>query len=63
VLGECVVPGRVELEGVGEGSARAEVQMNESCEFNLPPVPEGSYKLLLRLPDGDVSVPELDLRD
>jgi hypothetical protein len=61
VLGECV-GGSVEIEGVGGDAARAEAALNELCEFSLPPVPEGSYNLLLRLPGADVQLPELDLK-
>jgi hypothetical protein len=50
----------VEIEG--DDGARARAALNELCEFTLPPVPEGSYKLLLRLPGAEVQIPELDLR-
>jgi hypothetical protein len=64
ILGECD-GGRVEIENVatggGEGdSARAD--LNELCEFTLPPVPSGSYKLRLHINDMEVEVPELQLR-
>jgi len=62
VLGECA-GGSVEIEGAGADPARAEAALNELCEFSLPPVPEGSYNLLLRLPGVEVQIPELDLRD
>ena len=61
VLGECA-GGSVEIEGVGADAARLEAALNESCEFSLPPVPEGGYNLLLRLPGAEVQIPELDLR-
>ena len=61
VLGECA-GGSVEIEGAGETAARFEVALSELCEFSLPPVSDGSYKLLLRLPGAEVQIPELDLR-
>jgi len=61
VLGECA-GGSVEIEGAGDDPARAEAPLNELCEFSLPPIPEGSYNLLLRLPGAEVQIPQLDLR-
>lgn len=58
VLGECS-GGRVSLKGA-ETDAVAE--LNELCEFTLPPVPAGSYTLLLQLSEMEVEVPELQLR-
>ena len=52
----------MEIEGVGADAARFEAASNELCEFSLPPIPEGSYNLLLRLPVAEVQIPELDLR-
>jgi hypothetical protein len=60
VLGaECVGGGQVELQGANQTS-RAE--LNDQCEFRLPPVPAGSYQLRLRLADAEVEVPELELK-
>ncbi|HEX8852479.1 MAG TPA: hypothetical protein VF754_03280, partial [Pyrinomonadaceae bacterium] len=63
ILGECD-GGRVEIESVADSgeaqSARAD--LNEMCEFTLPPVPSGSYKLRLHFNDLEVEVPELQLR-
>jgi hypothetical protein len=59
VLGSQCAGGQVELEGSGLTS-RAE--LNEQCEFRLPPVPAGSYQLRLRLGLTEVEVPELELR-
>lgn len=58
VLGECA-GGHVELKGA---DAEAAADLNELCEFSLPPVPSGSYTLRLRLNDVEVEVPELQLR-
>ncbi|HEV2914262.1 MAG TPA: hypothetical protein VGX92_13375 [Pyrinomonadaceae bacterium] len=58
VLGQCA-GGEVKLEGE---AGRAAVQLNELCEFTLPPVPMGRYTLQLHLNDVEVEVPELDLK-
>ncbi len=54
VLGECA-GGRVEIAG-GDS-----VELNELCEFALPPLSAGSYKLLLRLQGAEVEIPEIHL--
>lgn len=51
--GEVVVDG----EGISESS-----RLNDSCEFSLPAVPPGEYRLRLRLSDIEVEVPRLELR-
>lgn len=58
VLGQCT-GGQVSLKGEA-GVAAAE--MNNLCEFTLPPVPAGRYTLQLRLTDVEVEVPDLDLK-
>ncbi|HEY0407397.1 MAG TPA: hypothetical protein VGC89_16815 [Pyrinomonadaceae bacterium] len=60
VLGECG-GGRVELED-NTASVAAAVELNELCEFTLPAVASGSYKLRLRLNDVEVEIPELQLK-
>ena len=55
---ECA-GGRIELEG-HSGVARAE--LSDQCEFNLPPVPAGSYTFRLLLTGTVVEIPELELR-
>ncbi|HEX5707183.1 MAG TPA: hypothetical protein VFX96_07800 [Pyrinomonadaceae bacterium] len=60
VLGDCAGVGRVRVESVA-GDARAETELSELCEFTLAPVPEGVYRLRLRLGDAEIEVPELDL--
>lgn len=57
VLGECA-GGRARLEGA---AAETTAELNELCEFTLPPVPPGSYTLRLRLNEVEVEVPELRL--
>jgi hypothetical protein len=59
LLGENCEPGEVTLEGEA-GSAVA--SLNELCEFTLPPVPAGKYKLFLRLGSIEVEVPGIDLK-
>lgn len=59
VLGDVCVGGQVELEGEPD---RAQVDLNDQCEFKLPPVPTGSYNLRLRLTGAEVEIPQLELR-
>lgn len=61
VLGECA-GGRVEVEGSGGETRESAAELNDLCEFTLPPVPAGSYTLLLHLSGVDVQVPDIDLR-
>jgi anti-sigma factor RsiW len=60
VLGPCA-GGEVELGEAGQ-AATSSAALNDLCEFTLPPVPEGSYALRLRLGNMEVEIPELDLR-
>jgi hypothetical protein len=58
VLGETSAGGQVKLtSATSEGQAR----LNEQNEFTLPPVPSGSYQLILHLTNVDVEVNELKL--
>lgn len=59
ILGGACEGGQVELEGE---SVVERADLNETCEFNLPVVPSGEYKLVLRLPDLEVEVTRLELR-
>lgn len=59
VLGADCVGGRVEIEGETESTA---ANLNELCEFTLPPVSAGSYTLRLRLGNAEVEIPALELR-
>lgn len=59
VLGGNCAGGQIELEGE---SGKSRAQLNEQCEFRLAAVAAGSYRLLLRLKDSEVEVPELELR-
>lgn len=53
--------GEAELGETGRAAASS-VALNDLCEFTLPPVPEGSYALRLRLGDMEVEIPDLSLR-
>lgn len=48
--------GQVELQG---DTATVQADLNDLGEFSLPPVPSGSYNLLLHLADLDVDLPTL----
>jgi hypothetical protein len=62
VLGPCA-GGRVEAFAAGaHEAAAAHASLNDLCEFTLPPVPEGTYALRLRLNDTEIEIPELSLR-
>jgi anti-sigma factor ChrR (cupin superfamily) len=61
VLGqEQCAGGEVQLESVAGSAAAAE--LNELCEFTLPPVAAGSYTLRLRLSNLEIEIPEFELR-
>ncbi len=59
VLGKNCVGAKVDLEGMAGSSSTT---LNELCEFTLPPVPNGDYRLRLRLTEMNVEVSELRLR-
>ena len=60
VLGTCH-GGEVELVSA-DGSLVARAALNELCEFTLlPPTPDGTYALRLRLDDAEIEIPELSL--
>ena len=60
VLGPCK-GGEVELVDA-EGSTAARATLNELCEFTLlPPTPDGTYTLRLRLDGAEVEIPGLSL--
>jgi hypothetical protein len=58
VLGEDCAGGRIELEGEDELAA---ADLNDQCEFLLPPVPAGIYAVRLRLGSAEVEIPQLEL--
>src|SRR5215217_5642018 len=67
---ECIVAGQViradcasgevEISGAA-GSATA--SLNEVCEFTLPAIPLGNYALRINMPDVQIEIPELELKD
>lgn len=62
VLGQDCAGGQVNLVKLEGGDKSAAAVLNELCEFTLPAVAPGSYKLLVRLADIEVEVPQLELR-
>lgn len=67
---ECVVAGQVIREGCIEGlveisgaTGSVEASLNELCEFTLPAIPVGKYSLRVRMPDVEIEIPELELKD
>ena len=61
VLGPCK-GGEVELADA-EGATAARATLNELCEFTLlPPTPDGTYTLRLRLDETEIEIPELSLK-
>lgn len=67
---ECVVAGQVIREGCARGfveisgaTGTVETSLNELCEFTLTSIPLGTYSLKVRLPDVEIEIPELDLKD
>ena len=59
IRADCV-GGQVEISG-DAGSATA--KLNEVCEFTLPAIPLGNYSLRVKMPDVQIEIPELELKD
>lgn len=59
IRADCVA-GQVEISG-DAGSATA--SLNEVCEFTLPAIPLGNYSLRVKMPDVQIEIPELELKD
>ena len=59
IRADCV-SGQVEISGAA-GSATA--SLNEVCEFTLPAIPLGNYALRIKMPDVQIEIPELELKD
>lgn len=57
VLGPCT-GGQVELQGI---NITVKAVLSDLCEFTLDSVPEGTYALILRLPDAELRIPDLNL--
>jgi hypothetical protein len=64
VLGhEQCAGGQVSLFSLeSEAGSAAATELNELCEFTLPPVAAGSYRLCLRISDLEIEIPEFELR-
>lgn len=58
VLGENCSGGEIILQGA---EVNESAPLNEDCEFVLPPVPQGTYHLLLKLGDFEVEVQKLEV--
>lgn len=62
VLGPCEGGGRIEvLRADNASEIMVGTDLNDLCEFTLPPVEAGLYTLRLRLGDVEVQIPELEL--
>lgn len=59
IRAECV-SGLVEISG---DAGLATASLNEVCEFTLPAIPLGNYALRIKLPDVQIEIPELELKD
>jgi len=51
--------GEVELQGTSQTSR---TELNDQCEFRLPPVGAGSYQLQVRFGNDLIEIPELELK-
>lgn len=67
---ECIVAGQVIRDGCASGrveisgdAGSASASLNEVCEFTLPAIPLGNYSLRVKLPDVQIEIPELELKD
>lgn len=67
---ECIVAGQIIREwcaggsvGISGATGSAEANLNELCEFTFPPLQSGNYSLRIRLPDVEIEITELDLKD
>ena len=60
VIRAVCVGGQVEISG-DAGSATA--SLNEVCEFTLPAIPLGNYSLRVKMPDLQIEIPGLELKD
>jgi hypothetical protein len=51
---------QLELSGV---TGTVTTELNELCEFSFPAIPLGMYSLRVRMPDVEIEIPELELKD
>ena len=50
----------IELSGA---TGTVTTELNELCEFSFPAIPLGTYSLRVRMPDVEIEIPELELKD
>jgi hypothetical protein len=67
---ECILTGQIIRDGCAGGrveisgeTGSAETTLNELCEFTLSPIPPGNYSLKVMMPDVEIEIPDLDLKD
>jgi hypothetical protein len=60
VIREVCTGGRVEISGA---TGSMEASLNELCEFTLPVIPMGMYSLRVKMPDLEIEIPQLELKD
>lgn len=51
---------QVELSGA---TGTVTTELNDLCEFSFPVIPVGTYSLRVRMPDVEIEIPELELKD
>lgn len=51
---------QIELSGA---TGTVTTELNELCEFSFPAIPSGTYALRIRMPDVEIEIPELELKD
>ena len=68
--GECQLAGQVIRDNCGGAqielsgaTGTVNTELNELCEFTFPPIPAGNYSLRVRMPDVEIEIPELELKD
>jgi hypothetical protein len=59
LLRDTCAGGLVEISGT---TGSAETILNELCEFTLPAIPVGNYSLRVRMPDIEIEIPEVELK-
>ena len=68
--GECQLAGQVIRDNCGGAqielsgaTGTVNTELNELCEFTFPPLSAGNYSLRVRMPDVEIEIPELELKD
>jgi hypothetical protein len=67
---ECKLAGQVIRDNcagaqieLSSATGTVTTQLNELCEFSFPAIPSGKYSLRVRMPDVEIEIPELELKD